>query len=123
MEKERLQRLLSRGFLLSQALEQWQSRAIWVISRADAHYPRRLKTRLREDAPAASGSFSTSHGKSRYTRAGNKVRKARKVWKSWPVYLCWSDAIALFCEIQHGVLRSYLAGFWWSRSGRFQGSM
>ncbi|MBK9442057.1 MAG: DNA-processing protein DprA [Comamonadaceae bacterium] len=51
IEKERLQRLLSRGFLLSQALEQWQSRAIWVISRADAAYPRRLKTRLREDAP------------------------------------------------------------------------
>ncbi|MDD2810211.1 DNA-processing protein DprA [Rhodoferax sp.] len=52
IEKERLQRLLSRGFLLSQALEQWQSRAIWVLSRADALYPRRLKTRLREDAPA-----------------------------------------------------------------------
>ncbi len=52
VEKERLQRLLSRGFLLSQALEQWQSRAIWVLSRADAQYPRRLKTRLREDAPA-----------------------------------------------------------------------
>ncbi|MBV5299381.1 MAG: DNA-protecting protein DprA [Rhodoferax sp.] len=52
IEKDRLQRLLSRGFLLSQALEQWQSRAIWVISRADAQYPRRLKTRLREDAPA-----------------------------------------------------------------------
>ena len=51
IEKERLQRLLSRGFLLSQALEQWQARAIWVLSRADAHYPRRLKTRLREDAP------------------------------------------------------------------------
>lgn len=52
IEKERLQRLLSRGFLLSQALEQWQSRAIWVLSRADAPYPRRLKSRLREDAPA-----------------------------------------------------------------------
>jgi len=52
IEKERLQRLLSRGFLLSQALEQWQARAIWVLSRADAQYPRRLKTRLHEDAPA-----------------------------------------------------------------------
>ncbi|WP_312798200.1 DNA-processing protein DprA, partial [Tianweitania sp.] len=27
-------------------------RAIWVVSRADAEYPRRLKARLREDAPA-----------------------------------------------------------------------
>jgi predicted Rossmann fold nucleotide-binding protein DprA/Smf involved in DNA uptake len=48
----RLQRLLSRGFLLSQVVEHWQARAIWVLSRADAAYPRRLKVRLREDAPA-----------------------------------------------------------------------
>ena len=52
IENERLQRLLSRGFLLSQALEQWQARVIWIASRANAQYPRRLKTRLREDAPA-----------------------------------------------------------------------
>ncbi|GHT95608.1 hypothetical protein AGMMS49545_18860 [Betaproteobacteria bacterium] len=48
----RLQRLLGRGFLLSQVIERWQARAIWVLSRADADYPRRLKARLREDAPA-----------------------------------------------------------------------
>lgn len=48
---ERLQTLLGRGFLLSQAVEHWNSRAIWVISRADAYYPRRLKSRLKEDAP------------------------------------------------------------------------
>ena len=48
----RLQRLLGRGFLLSQVIERWQARAIWVISRADPEYPRRLKIRLREDAPA-----------------------------------------------------------------------
>jgi DNA processing protein len=52
IDESRLQRLLGRGFLLSQAIERWQARAIWVISRADAEYPRRLKTRLREDAPA-----------------------------------------------------------------------
>ena len=49
---DRLQRLLQRGFLLSQAVERWQARAIWVISRADPDYPRRLKARLKEDAPA-----------------------------------------------------------------------
>lgn len=48
---ERLQTLLGRGFLLSQAVEHWNSRAIWVISRADARYPKRLKSRLKEDAP------------------------------------------------------------------------
>ena len=48
----RLKRLLERGFLLSQAMERWQTRAIWVVSRADAYYPKRLKTHLKEDAPA-----------------------------------------------------------------------
>jgi DNA processing protein len=52
VDESRLQRLLERGFLLSQVVERWQARAIWVISRADADYPRRLKAKLREDAPA-----------------------------------------------------------------------
>ncbi|MET1755696.1 DNA-processing protein DprA [Novosphingobium sp. RD2P27] len=52
VEEDRLKRLLGRGFLLSQAIERWQTRAIWVISRADADYPRRFKARFREDAPA-----------------------------------------------------------------------
>lgn len=52
IDAERLLRLLGRGFLLSQVIERWQARAIWVVSRADAAYPRRLKVRLREDAPA-----------------------------------------------------------------------
>ena len=47
----RLETLLGRGFLLSQVVEQWATRAIWVVSRADSSYPRRLKTRLKEDAP------------------------------------------------------------------------
>jgi len=41
----RLERLLRRGFQLSQAIERWQARAIWVMSRADGHYPKRLKER------------------------------------------------------------------------------
>jgi DNA processing protein len=52
IDESRMQRLLGRGFLLSQVIERWQARAIWVVSRADAEYPRRLKARLREDAPA-----------------------------------------------------------------------
>jgi len=50
--EERLRELLSRGFLLSQAIERWQARAIWVVSRADANYPQKLKDRLRAKAPA-----------------------------------------------------------------------
>ena len=51
IDSDRLKRLLGRGFLLSQAIERWQTRAIWVVSRADAEYPRRLKALLKEDAP------------------------------------------------------------------------
>lgn len=51
LDGDRLKSLLARGFMLSQAVERWQTRAIWVVSRADAEYPRRLKTRLKEDAP------------------------------------------------------------------------
>lgn len=52
IETERLQRLLGRGFLLSQAVDRWHARAIKVVSRADANYPARLKTRLKDNAPA-----------------------------------------------------------------------
>ncbi len=52
IDKARLERLLGRGFGLSQAVERWQARAIWVASRADPAYPQRLKARLKEDSPA-----------------------------------------------------------------------
>jgi predicted Rossmann fold nucleotide-binding protein DprA/Smf involved in DNA uptake len=51
IDSNRLKRLLDRGFLLSQVIEHWQTRAIWVMSRTDAEYPRQLKTRLKDDAP------------------------------------------------------------------------
>jgi DNA processing protein len=49
--RARLEALLGRGFLLSQAVNHWNARAIWVISRADSAYPKRFKTRLKENAP------------------------------------------------------------------------
>ncbi len=52
IDSGRLTRLLKRGFLLTQVIERWETRSIWVISRADPGYPRRLKARLREAAPA-----------------------------------------------------------------------
>lgn len=52
VDEARLRNLLNRGFLLSQVVEHWQARGIWVISRADSIYPRRLKARLKENAPA-----------------------------------------------------------------------
>ena len=50
--QDRLKRLLDRGFLLSQAVERWHTRAIWVVSRTDDCYPQRLKTRLKKNSPA-----------------------------------------------------------------------
>ncbi len=52
LDKNRIQHLLNRGFLLGQALADWRKRAIWVVSRADKSYPRRLKDKLREQAPS-----------------------------------------------------------------------
>jgi predicted Rossmann fold nucleotide-binding protein DprA/Smf involved in DNA uptake len=51
LDSSRLNRLLARGLLLSEAVERWQSRAIWVMSRADAVYPARFKSRLKDDSP------------------------------------------------------------------------
>jgi predicted Rossmann fold nucleotide-binding protein DprA/Smf involved in DNA uptake len=51
IDSDRLERLMARGFVLAQAIERWQARAIWVVSRADSEYPRRLKARLRDDSP------------------------------------------------------------------------
>lgn len=49
---ERLQALLNRGSALALALEKWTRGGLWVMTRADADYPRRLKQRLRSDSPA-----------------------------------------------------------------------
>jgi DNA processing protein len=51
VDEVRARRLLERGLLLSRAVERWSNRAIWVLSRADAAYPRRLKSRLKDLAP------------------------------------------------------------------------
>ncbi|WP_246844842.1 DNA-processing protein DprA [Altererythrobacter sp. TH136] len=52
IDPNRLQQLLGRGLQLGQAVDRWRQRAIWVVSRADSEYPKRLKARLRSQAPA-----------------------------------------------------------------------
>lgn len=47
----RLAQLVGRGFQLAQALDYWSARSIWVVSRADARYPKRIKSRLKHEAP------------------------------------------------------------------------
>ena len=47
----RLEELLGRGGALGLALERWQRAGLWVITRSDPEYPRRLKERLRQGSP------------------------------------------------------------------------
>src|SRR5215510_11506623 len=46
IDGDRCKSLLLRRSELDQAVEYWQSRAIWVVSPFDDEYPRRLKERL-----------------------------------------------------------------------------
>ena len=51
LDAARLERLLARGLALAQAIELWSSRSIWVVSRAESSYPRRLRARFKDAAP------------------------------------------------------------------------
>lgn len=48
---DRLARLLERGGQLALALSHWSGAGIWVVSRADAMYPSRYKSKLKRSAP------------------------------------------------------------------------
>lgn len=48
---ERLINLLNRGHSLALAMEKWQRAGLWVVTRADPEYPKRLKQRLKTDSP------------------------------------------------------------------------
>ena len=49
---DRVEVLLNRGSALALALEKWLRAGLWVMTRSDPDYPKRLKQRLREDSPA-----------------------------------------------------------------------
>ena len=50
-EAQRVSWLLQRGGGLAIALERLESRGIWLVTRADPEYPRRLRRRLKQSAP------------------------------------------------------------------------
>ena len=52
MDPVRIGMLLKQWLALGLAVEFWQKRSIWVMSRADPAYPVYLKRKLREQAPA-----------------------------------------------------------------------
>ena len=67
----RVETLLGRGFLLSQAVDHWNARAIWVVSRADDSYPRRIKAHL-ERRCAAGALWLWGYGPLGLWRAGDR---------------------------------------------------
>ncbi len=48
---ERIIELLNRGHSLALAMEKWQRSGLWVVTRSDPEYPKRLKQRLKTDSP------------------------------------------------------------------------
>jgi predicted Rossmann fold nucleotide-binding protein DprA/Smf involved in DNA uptake len=51
LERKRLEFLLGRGTAMALALERWSRGGLWVISRGDPAFPKRLKQRLKHSAP------------------------------------------------------------------------
>lgn len=51
LDREKVSTLLRRGTALALALEKWHRSGLWVLSRSDAAYPRRLKKKLGQSAP------------------------------------------------------------------------
>ncbi|WP_027329014.1 DNA-processing protein DprA [Marinimicrobium agarilyticum] len=48
---DRILQLLKRGHSLALAVEKWQRAGLWVITRSDPEYPKRLKYRLKTASP------------------------------------------------------------------------
>ena len=51
--QDRIEYLLRRGGALGVALEKWHRAGLWVLTRSDVDYPKRLKRRLKLEAPPA----------------------------------------------------------------------
>jgi predicted Rossmann fold nucleotide-binding protein DprA/Smf involved in DNA uptake len=51
LERKRVEFLLGRGTAMALALERWSRGGLWVISRGDAEFPKRLKRHLKHAAP------------------------------------------------------------------------
>ena len=51
LERKRVEFLLERGTAMALALERWSRGGLWVISRGDAEFPKRLKRHLKHATP------------------------------------------------------------------------
>ncbi len=75
-EFNRIERLFDRRNQLANELERLESLGIWVITRADAEYPARLRGRLESSAPLVL--FGTGAGTNRQARhSDRRIAKRR----------------------------------------------
>lgn len=51
LDYQRLFALLERGAMLAFAVENWTNQGIWILTRSDGNYPKRLKQHLKHSAP------------------------------------------------------------------------
>ena len=51
IDTDRIRRLLDRGGKLALVLEKWFNQGLWLISRIDEHYPKRIKKHLGNSSP------------------------------------------------------------------------
>jgi predicted Rossmann fold nucleotide-binding protein DprA/Smf involved in DNA uptake len=72
---DRIQALLSRGSALAVAMEKWTRAGLWVLTRSDPEYPKRLKARLGNDAPPV---FFGCGNRSLLAKGGTAVIGSRK---------------------------------------------
>jgi DNA processing protein len=52
IDAERYRTLFARGIQLSEAVERWESRAIWIAGQKDDGYPKRFTERLKDHSPS-----------------------------------------------------------------------
>ncbi|MGI9281963.1 MAG: DNA-processing protein DprA [Endozoicomonas sp.] len=84
---DRIKALLERGNAMALALEKWQRAGVWVITRSDECYPKRLKARLGTLAPPV---FFGVGNKDLLNQGGLAVVGSRN---ASPVDLAFTDAI------------------------------
>ncbi|WP_201772719.1 DNA-processing protein DprA [Endozoicomonas numazuensis] len=84
---DRIKALLERGNAMALALEKWQRAGVWVITRSDECYPKRLKARLGTLAPPV---FFGVGNKDLLNQGGLAVVGSRN---ASPVDLVFTDAI------------------------------
>lgn len=51
LDPRRIDGLFGRGYALARALERWEKRGIWVLTRADNLYPQLLRKRMKRNRP------------------------------------------------------------------------